>query len=76
MILTRQERENLVLNLYYNQNKNTREISQEAKISFREIGIILDKARKEKEASKEQTENQSLSTLAYKFFQKVRLQHR
>jgi len=63
-ILTRQERENLVLDLYFNQNKNTREISQEAKMSFREIGTILDKARKDKEASKEQIEKQSLSTQA------------
>src|SRR5215207_421297 len=68
ILLTRQERENLVLDLYFNQNKNTREISQEAKISFREIGTILDKARKEKEESKEQTEKQSLSTQAYKLF--------
>jgi hypothetical protein len=67
-ILTRQERENLVLDLYFNQNKNTREISQEAKMSFREIGTILDKARREKEATKEQTEKQSLSTQAYKLF--------
>src|SRR5215211_9121314 len=67
-ILTRQQRENLVLDLYFNQNKNTREISQIAKMSFREIGTILDKARKEKEASKEQTEKQSLSTQAYKLF--------
>ena len=35
-------------------------------MSFREIGTILDKARKQKEASKEQTEKQSLSTQAYK----------
>src|SRR5918994_423775 len=67
-ILTREERENLVLDLYFNQNKNTREISQEAKMSFREIGTILDKARKDKETSKEQTEKQSLSTRAYKLF--------
>ena len=43
-------------------------------MSFREIGTILDKARggEEKEATKEQTEKQSLSTQAYKsFFQKV-----
>jgi hypothetical protein len=41
-ILTRQER--LVIDLY-NQNKNIREISQLARMSFREIGTILDKAR-------------------------------
>ena len=43
-------------------------------MSFTEISTILDKARKDKEASKEQTEKQSLSTQAYKsFFQKVKL---
>jgi hypothetical protein len=65
-----------LLDLYFNQNKNIREISQIAKMSFREIGTILDKARggEEKEATKEQTEKQSLSTQAYKsFFQKVKL---
>jgi DNA-directed RNA polymerase specialized sigma subunit len=32
-ILTRQERERLVLDLYYNQGKTYREISKEARIS-------------------------------------------
>jgi hypothetical protein len=31
-------------------------------MSFREIGTILENARKEKETSKEQTEKQSLSS--------------
>jgi DNA-directed RNA polymerase specialized sigma subunit len=43
MILTRQERERLVLDLYYNQGKNTHEISQVG-MSFRDIGAILKKA--------------------------------
>jgi hypothetical protein len=37
-------------------------------MSFRDIGAILNKAREEKEASKEQTEKTSLSTQAYKLF--------
>jgi DNA-binding CsgD family transcriptional regulator len=41
-ILTRQERERLVLDLY-NQGKTYREISKEARISPRDIGIILNK---------------------------------
>jgi hypothetical protein len=41
-ILTRQERERLVLDLY-NQGKTYREISKEARISPRDIGVILDK---------------------------------
>jgi transposase len=82
-ILTRQERERLVLDLYYNQGKTYREISKEARISPRDIGVILNKAIEEKtEASKEQgqdnngneknqnqeQEHLSLSTQAYKLF--------
>ena len=37
------EREKLVLDLYYNQRKNVRQIAQEARISFRDITAILKK---------------------------------
>jgi DNA-directed RNA polymerase specialized sigma subunit len=47
-ILTRQERERLVIDLYYNQGKTYREISKEARISPRDIGVILNKAVEEK----------------------------
>jgi DNA-directed RNA polymerase specialized sigma subunit len=43
MSMTRQERERAVLDLYYNQGKNIREIAQEARMSFRDIGTILNK---------------------------------
>src|SRR5918995_3248489 len=80
-ILTRQERERLVLNLY-NQGKTIREIAKEARMSFRDIGVILNKAVEEKtEASKEQDDNNdaeeskeqeqrqlSISAQAYKLF--------
>ena len=71
-ILTRQERERLVLELYYNQGKTYREISKEARISPRDIGVILNKVIEEKktEGSKEQEQQQlSLSTQAYIQFQ-------
>ena len=42
-ILTRKERERLVLQLY-NQGKTIREIAKEARMSFRDIGVILNKA--------------------------------
>jgi hypothetical protein len=42
--MTRQEREKVVLDLYHNQGKNIREIAQEARMSFRDIGTILNKA--------------------------------
>src|SRR5919112_3279662 len=79
-ILTRHERERIVLELYYNQGKTYREISREARISPRDIGVILNKAVEEKktEGLKEQDdaeknrqeEEQHLSTAAqaYKLF--------
>jgi transposase len=54
-ILSREERERLVLDLYYNQGKTYREICKEARISPRDIRIILNKVVKENaKASKEQ----------------------
>jgi transposase len=78
-ILTRQQRERLVLDLYYNQGKTYREISKEARISPRDIGVILNKAVEEKTEAKGQQDNNtdteknqeqhlSLSTQAYKLF--------
>src|ERR671910_347450 len=77
-ILTRQERERLVLDLY-NQGKAIREIAREARMSFRDIGVILNKAIEEKKSkgSKEEQDNieseknqerLSLSSQAYKLF--------
>ena len=42
-MITRQERERLVLDLY-NQGKTIREIAKEVRMSFRDIGAILNKA--------------------------------
>jgi DNA-binding CsgD family transcriptional regulator len=67
MILTRDEKERFVLDLY-NQGKSTREISEEARMSFRDIGAILNKAIEEKETSKVLAEKMSHSTQAYKLF--------
>jgi hypothetical protein len=68
-ILNRQEREKLVLDLY-NQGKTIREIAKEVRMSFRDIGVILNKVVEEKtEGSKEQELQQlSLSSQAYKLF--------
>ena len=46
-IMTRQERERLVLDLY-NQGKTYREIAREVRISPRDIGVILNKVVEEK----------------------------
>ena len=80
-ILTRQERERLVIDLYYNQGKTYREISKVARISPRDIGVILNKAVEETEGSKEeeqdnidseknqtQAQQPSVSAQAYKLF--------
>ena len=74
-ILTRQEKERLVLE-FYNQGKTYREISKEVRISPRDIGVILNKVIKVKDREEEQgnddsdknQEHQSLSTQAYKLF--------
>ena len=50
-ILTRHERERLVLELY-NQGKTIREIAREVRMSFRDIGVILNKAVEEEPRNK------------------------
>jgi hypothetical protein len=49
MSITRQERERVVLDLYHNQGKNIRQIAQEARMSFRDIGAILSKSNEGRE---------------------------
>jgi cytidylate kinase len=51
MILTRQERKDLVLDLY-NQGRTYREIAEEARMSPRDIGNIVNNAAMEKEMDK------------------------
>jgi hypothetical protein len=70
-MLTRQEKERLVIDLY-NQGKTIREISKEVRMSFRDIGSILKKASGEKEENqdKEQSSLLSPSTHAYRLFSK------
>ena len=74
-MLTRLEREQNVLDLY-NQGKNIRAIAMEARMSFRDIGTILKKASKEKEAKAQYNNTndgngkteRSLSAQAYELF--------
>src|SRR5919112_3798650 len=77
-IMTRQERERLVVDLY-NQGKTIREIAKEARMSFRDIGVILNKRIEEKTEAKGQQDNSgtekkheeqqlSLYTQSYKLF--------
>jgi hypothetical protein len=64
MALTRQEKEKLVLDLYYNQNKSYHQIAKEARICPRDIKAILDKRVKEVELK----QSMSVSSQAYKLF--------
>jgi len=70
---TRQERERAVIDLYHNQGKTIREIAKEARMSFRDIGAVLNKADEVKEAQQRKEQQQehqqlSLATQAYKLF--------
>jgi hypothetical protein len=69
MVTIRQERERLVLDLY-NQGKNTREIAQDARMSFSAIGAILKKAQLEKEAGEQQGQKMCQAAQAYELFSK------
>ena len=64
-IPSREEREERVLDLHFNQNKNYRQIAQEMKMSLRDIGEIVNRAKQEKERQ----EHKSMPVQAYdKFF--------
>jgi hypothetical protein len=67
MVFTRQEREQLVLDLHH-QGKGTREIAKEAKMSFSQIGAILKRAAQQREIGQIQVERTSISTQAYRLF--------
>src|ERR1051325_10307439 len=67
MVLTRDEKETLVLDLY-NHRTPIRDIAREAGMSFRDIGRIIDKEEKEKEAMEGQVQQITQSTQAYKLF--------
>jgi hypothetical protein len=63
-VLTRKEREELVLDLYFNQNKTYHEIAKIARMSPRDIKPIIDKAYQEKERQV----HKSLAVQAYELF--------
>jgi DNA-binding NarL/FixJ family response regulator len=67
-VLTRQEKEKLVIDLY-NQGMTIRDIAKELRISFRDIGVILKRASGEIE-EKQEKEKPSLSpsSQAYRLF--------
>ena len=68
-MLTRQEKERLVIELY-NQGKTIRDIAKELRMSFRDIGTILKKASGEREERQDIKESISPSTKAYRLLSK------
>ena len=70
-MLTRQERERLVADLY-NQGKTIRDIAKELRMSFRDIGAILKKASREMEEKRDTKESLSPSSQAYRLFSKCK----
>jgi hypothetical protein len=75
-MLTNVEKEKLVIDLYYNQRKNVRQIAQEARISFRDIAAILKKKEEAEVNDGSRNDggngivksNQQKSTQAYKLY--------
>lgn len=67
MVLTREEKERRVLELH-SRRTQIRIIAKELGMSFRDIGAIIDKAEKEKEANGEQARRSFMSTQAYRLF--------
>jgi len=65
-VLSRKEREELVLDLYFNQNKTYHEIAKIARMSPRDIKPIIDKAINEKE----RTQHKTTAVQAYELFSK------
>ena len=68
-VLTRKEKEELILDLYFNQNKKYSEIAKIARISPRDIKPIVDKAINEKE----RTEHKTTAVQAYESFSKGKI---
>jgi CTP:phosphocholine cytidylyltransferase-like protein len=83
-MLTRQEREQFVIDLY-NQGKTIRDIAKEVRMSFRDIGAVLKKEEEKEERQKRQLDNNitttdiddnqrglSLSAQAYELFSQAK----
>jgi hypothetical protein len=66
LVISKKEREERVLDLHFNQNKNYRQIAQEMKMSLRDIGEIVNRTKEEKGRQ----EHKSLFVQAYDKFSK------
>ena len=74
MFVGRQEKENLVIDLYYNQGKTFRDIAKEVRMSFTDISFIIKKKEVEEEkknaSNKNKSQQLSLFAKAYKLYSK------
>jgi transposase len=66
-----EERKKLVIDLYYNQGKTTREIAKIERISIRDISIILKEEESKRQKYKDQ-QQEEISSNAYKLFSEVK----
>jgi DNA-directed RNA polymerase specialized sigma subunit len=58
-IISREEKEKHVLELYYNQGMNMRDIAKEMKMSFSTIGDIIERDKQQKAIGRERERNNS-----------------
>jgi transposase len=72
MVLTREERKRLVLDLY-NQGKGTREIAKELRMSFKDITPILKKQEKRRKLVKSRQKRYLYQHKLTNFFLKIKL---
>lgn len=70
MVLSRQEREKLVLELYYNKGYTYRGISKELKMSPNQINDIIRRHEEKNNAVANKKKELSISSKAYKLFSK------
>jgi DNA-directed RNA polymerase specialized sigma subunit len=70
MVLSRQEREKLVLELYYNKGYTYRDISKELKMSPNQINDIIRRHEEKNNVVANKKKELSISSKAYKLFSK------
>jgi hypothetical protein len=70
MVLSRQEREKLVLELYYNKGYTYRDISKELKMSPNQINDVIRRHEEKNNAVANKKKELSISSKAYKLFSK------
>jgi DNA-binding CsgD family transcriptional regulator len=70
MRLSRKEREEILLDLYYNKSHTYRQIAEELKMSFNQISDVLKRHEERNNAIANKKKELSLCSKAYKLFSK------